>query len=314
MAAIPEFQRRKLASSVVGTPGLDLGTAQALADVGGVLAKGAERLGKERRLEERVDRARLERSKEAEAKTGANLQLARFDNDLNNLRKNAIDEDAFIDGASLLLESHEEDITSDRERELFSLAGSGTIRNRTANFRKELQQRTLGKIASNLNQNAEEVASGIANAFNDPDAPLDEKLVFFGEKMDNLIKMAGDAKPELGSAAHLEFSENSANAAASAAVQGLMESNPEDIPEFLSVLGEEAGFSPADISAFLADAKKASDRKKAVSDLLVARDQNQNHHDMTTRITNDISGKSDPSQPQLESHQHNLFRLQRKNP
>lgn len=254
MGRIPEVSRGRLASSVVGTPGIDRSTEAAFQ----TLAQVSER-------EFVAQRAQDAKIQQANDTVNANVRAVNFDNKIERLSREDLTPEEYTKRAGELFTKTLGDIKSPRERSFFSTKGSELLRRKNDAVFKRDQNRKIQNIQTGVNSAIDQSAAGIADIFSDPEEDPADKLLELSSKMELIGTLVEESKGSFSAKAIEDIKKEFPETLARAAVQGLMDSNPEQIEGLLDSLKDSNIFTPDQISQFRKDADQFIKRKNQLA-------------------------------------------------
>lgn len=263
MGVIPEFQRRRLASQIVGTPGVDVSQGAVGRVLGGALAGLSEGLFEP-----------LLKQQEAQRKETQKLQ------DVAEGNRAIRDSVAYINQVKPLMDSHRkqnspqakvnEDLNNFRDtffkegdssvyREAFSDRVNKSIIQISEGYAKKIQKQQLRSIADNMTGVAVEAQKMIQDEFADPDSDDFSRAIIMQIAMEKIQEAIEANRGSLGVDALAKFEKETNNALLQAAVNTLMDVAPEEVDAFLD--SEEAELLALD--GDVSDKDKTEIRKTA---------------------------------------------------
>jgi len=263
MPAIPEFQRRRLASSVVGTPGVSTAGAalgEAVAGFGSGLAKGA--FGELAAIQQAQD-TQARRIKEVSSGNRAIRQSLAFRNQGQALQKSILktggtqkDLDSGLNDLRDNFLSEDEDPVFQRN---FSKEANGHIKGISGSFFRGNQKKQLRGIVDDMNGTADEAAKMVSDEFADPDSDIFSRAFIMDMATKKTDEMIAKNQGQLSSEELAKFRKEKDNALVQAAVNSLIEHFPGEVDDFLD--SEEAGLLALDQD--ISDEDKTAIRKEA---------------------------------------------------
>lgn len=244
---IPETTRRRLASSVVGTPGQDLSLSRIFATTGEVL-------GQAEREKAKQEQARRVKTQTALDTTSASRGVAGFNSELNRIGRDARTQEEYDTTVKESFQRKLQGFDNDEARAQFSKKASTLMVRKGDQFFNRNEDKKLEIIQVGLNNSVEELAAETEDIFGDPGLTLDDKLLFFASNLDVAQDTINGAKDALGAEAHSNFSEETAQTLARTAALSLLETNPEQVDEFLDEINAAGILDKEEISQIKDDA------------------------------------------------------------
>lgn len=232
---IPEFQRRRLASSVVGTAGIDTSGAQAagaIAQSAGQVANTFQTIAVQRQdaMDKAVafDKSLTYESETAKLSLEHQKEYATWDGDPVERAE------VFREKTKVLRDSMAASMPSDKARAEF-LQSSGSTMNSA--FKSELSLASKNQVAIGLdrvNTANTKISDSAYTLFKDhPDIPLDAKMGMYRHLERRRSENANNSIALLGPEEALKLNNSSREGLAVASMAGLLESDPTQALKFL---------------------------------------------------------------------------------
>lgn len=281
--AIPEFQQQRLRSQLVGTAGIDTSTA----DVLGSAASASAKIHKAQKKQDIVD-AKLQAKqdsilKESVVNTKSAVGQTQFNSGLIDLeRKFRGDRDGFTKAAGELLTRTAGDIEDPDVRAAFTKAGGTHLVRYQQKVADRFRKENVDQVGENTNELTQEAARSAGEVFK-TGAPLDSKLGMLGDILDLLDETLDPLEKVFGVKESARHKEEAQRDAIKSALDGLMDSAPEDVPDFLDKLGER--LSPEEVQDARDDAIELSKVKKAEAEVAHLRITKKTTDDLLKTIT-----------------------------
>lgn len=267
---IPERQRRKLASQQVGTPGLDLSSARLAGQLAGTSEAFAKEARKESLAKRKVEAKQTALRKGALIDSRSAIGLVDLNNDLDDLKRGSKDIRDYNEKAGALLQERIDDIEDDELRASFSSDASRLLKNKNTKFSKDFRNEELDEIKSNLDSTTDRFAQSIGDLFSNKTEGAAKDLPGKIDTFNFLVEMFTDSsnkfKDALGSASLADFKQKAATEFARSAIDGLMETNPEDVDKFLDSSGVSELLPPDEVRAIKTEASKLRQARQRDSD------------------------------------------------
>ncbi len=295
---IPEAQSRRLASQLVGTPGID--------PSGQILAKGLVKASKQFQKQNEAQ-AQAEAKQDAFRKRALTdsrsaIGVVDFNNELDQLRRGSKNLEEYTEAAKKLLEDRVGGIEDDDERNAFSNDASRLLIAKNQKFAKEFRNQELDEIETNVNTAVDGIAGSVSDLFGDRLGPVPST---FDEKMDGFslsIEMANEAIDQqtanFSPSELAKFRQDAATAFARAAINGLLDSSPEDVAAFLDeqVAGEEDILPPEEVEELRKYATDVAESRRKQAEAINKRLQN----DTGTQWANRSAAGNPPTETEMQ--------------
>jgi len=230
MAVIPEFQRQRLASSVVGTLGVDTSESALL----GTLADVAEDV-EEAEQKRRVKRQDISDSINADSAT---LQ---YGQDLEKRRRELKeDPDTFFKEAMKLRDERLKTLTGGAQ-EAFSSQTLKMIEKQRGEADVEHQKNIVSNSATTLDKSIQNTHKNTYDTFSNAELSFPDQMRTFRENLANIGAMTTKASGLLTPKVTREVLDKAEKEAVKNAVFGLLDTNPEQVETFLKSEGVVGG-------------------------------------------------------------------------
>lgn len=303
MAAIPEFQRRRLASQRVGTPGVDTSQAAAGRVLGGALAGLSQQILDPLVKQQAVRVQQTRKIQQVSDANRANRDSLAYKNQVRQIKvdhaKEGGDQKSLDDKMNTHRDTFFKDDDTSDYRAAFSKKANVHMNRTSEEFFKEQQEAKLIGIRDDLNETLNEGAAFISKAFSDPQGGLLGMLDDYAEAVEITGVALAESKGGISAEALSAATKERNKAFATAAVNGLMDSNPESVDLFLDsgIFKELTGdaFSQEEKAEIRKDASDFKARKtKLRKDL-----QTQNRFDAEGDFSRRIADGESISQTEL---------------
>lgn len=255
---IPERQQRKLASQRTQTLGVDVSRVGLFGD----LAKASSAFAKEARKEDlatqkaQANQTALRRGALVDSRSA--IEIVNLNNDLDDIKRGSKDIRDYNEKASALLKDRVDGIEDDDLRATFSQDASKLFINKNAKFSKDFRGEELGEIETNLNSTKDRYAQAIVDLFSNKTEGAAQDIKGKIDTFKFLAGMFKDSsdkfKEALGDSSLTEFQQGSAVEFVRSAVDGLLETNPEDVETFLNSEGVSDILPPDEVRKLKKDA------------------------------------------------------------
>jgi len=263
MGAITPFQRNRLASSAVGTPGVSTAGAalgEAVAGFGAGLAKGA--FGELATLQE-AQAKQSRRINEVSQGNRALRQSLAFRNEAQTLHKSVLKAGGSQADLDVQLNDLRDSFLTDDDDPIFSSnfskEANGHIKGISGNFFRANQKKQLIGIVDDMNGTADEAARMVSDEFSDPGSDPFARAIIMEIATEKTDESIAKNEGQLDAGVLAAFKKEKNNALLQAAVNGLMDHSPEEIDAFLD--SEQAGLLALD--GDVSDEDKTAIRKEA---------------------------------------------------
>jgi len=267
MANIPIRSRRRLASSVVGTLGVDTTNAQ-------ILAQGAEvalnlagvakqtRLKKERKKE--IEAAKRERERNAQSarrdsfvnRSEANRQMVDFNRGLNVIGRDAKNQQEYDEQTGQLFNEFSEGFDSEDARARFISSASPKMQSKGDRFFIKNEQDKIDTIQSNVNIAVDKITEDVSLSMSDDQSRFGEKMLDFASSVQDASTVLQDMEGSMSPAAFENFSKEIVSGMAKEAVLSLMTANPDQVEPFLNALEDNTPFNKEDTGRIMDQANQ----------------------------------------------------------
>ncbi len=280
---IPEVTRRKLASAQVGVVRADPSLSRALSGAGRELVRrGGQQVQREQTQIKQLQAQQAQTQSALDTVT-ASSGIAKFNSELNVIGRDAQSQGEYDKAVQEALNRNSGDFTSDDARARFGTKAAALMTRKADSFFKRNENRKIEGVQTGLNDTVEGLSEEIDDVFSDPDIPVADKLAIFADNIDIANDTISGAKDALSPEALKAFRGESAQALTRAAVLALMESDPDGVESFLSLIDAGDILDKEEISDIRKQATGMAESKKKLRKTLTTRAQNTTGQDWAQR-------------------------------
>lgn len=263
MANIPIRSRRRLASSVVGTLGVDTTQAQILAtgakvalNLGGQVKAHREARDKRAEKREKDRNAQSARRDSFVNRSEANRQMVDFNRGLNVIGRDARSQQEYDEQTDQLFNDFSSAFESDDARARFISSAGPKMQSKGDRFFIKNEQDKIDTIQSNVNIAVDKITEDVSLSMSDDQLRFGEKMLDFASSVQDASTVLQDMEGSMSPAAFENFSKEIVSGMATEAVLSLMTANPDQVEPFLNALEDNTPFNKEDIGRIMDQANQ----------------------------------------------------------